>query len=82
MKRPQYFVESLWLDDKRHFFSFREIVVPTGLKFCVVTLEKDHIVVFEIKTDRNNNWKIMPPVPDWILSLEKRLINIIEARLS
>jgi hypothetical protein len=82
MKQPLYFVESIWLGDKRYFFSFRELAVPTGRKFCIVTLDKDQIVVFEIKTDRNGHLKIVPPVPDWIMSLEKRLINIMEARLS
>jgi hypothetical protein len=80
MKPPLYFVESIWIEDKRYFFSFREIIVPTGLKFCIVTLDKDQLVVFELKTNRNGDWKIVPPVPDWIESLEARLVNIIEAR--
>jgi len=82
MKPPLlYFLENISSGNKRHVFSFREVSVWRGRKFCVMTYENHEAIVFEIKTDKFNNWKIIKPVPDWVISLEKKLIETLNARV-
>jgi hypothetical protein len=82
MEQPLlYFIENITLDGKRYTFSFREISVRSGRKFCVVTYMNHEAVVFEIKRDKYNNWKMVKPFPDWLIPYEKKLTDILKAHV-
>jgi len=82
MKPPLlYFIENISLDGKRHVFSFREISVWSGRKFCVMTFKNHEPVVFEIKGDKYNSLKLAKPFPDWIKPFEKKLTEILRTRI-
>ena len=82
MRPLLYFLETINANGKRYLFSFREIAVSKGQKFCIMTYEDHEPVIFEISSDKYNNWKINRPAPDWILSLEGKLMEVVKARIA
>jgi hypothetical protein len=83
MKPPLlYFIENISLDSKKYTFPFREISVSNGRKFFVTTFDNHEAIVFEIKADKYDNWKMVKPFSDWIKPHEKRLIDILKAPLN
>ena len=58
--------------------SFRKVHVPKGCKYFVVARTLRGIASsFEIITDSEQQWHVVPPVPTWLNPLIDRLANII-----
>jgi hypothetical protein len=82
MRPLLYFLETINVNGKNYLFSFREIAVSKGQKFCIMTFRDQTPIVFEMIVDKNNNWRISPPAPDWIFSMQANLLEILKSRLA
>jgi hypothetical protein len=73
------FEATIRFGDVFYTFYFTEIRLSTGLKYFVRTKNpKKENIFFEIIQDPNGKWKLVQPVPDWILARESDLLSIIE----
>jgi hypothetical protein len=58
--------------------SFRLVHVPSGCKYFVVASTWRGITSsFEIITDAEQNWQLVPPVPEWVQALGDTLSAIV-----
>ena len=82
MRPLLYFLETINANGKRYLFSFREIAVSKGQKFCMMTYQDHEPVIFEMTSDQYNNWKVNKPAPQWIVSMESKLIEVVKSKIA
>jgi hypothetical protein len=56
---------------------FNEVAYPGSKYFAEVNTGSDVIVSFEMQKDQYNKWKVMHPVPQWIIGYEADLAETI-----
>ena len=60
-------------------FSFSRIVSKCGNKFFVTVYRDEEMAIgFELIQCAEKNWKILPPAPDWVLSIQTIIFELIE----
>jgi hypothetical protein len=68
------------LENGRYIVSFSEIFTVTGSKFFVDLNGESKSGSFEMIAS-NGRWRIVPPVPGWILAMETQLVTILNRDL-
>jgi len=67
-------IKSIQYKDVCYTFLFREIDTPNSKKYFVIVFDEWHQkVVFEMKENVYGDWKIVPPIPEWVFPLENYL---------
>lgn len=62
-------------------FLFNKVISPQGGKyFIVVSCDMEVLASFEMIQNENKDWKILPPVPSWIIENERLISAVIEGR--
>lgn len=56
---------------------FSRVACPSGKFFVEVNLGEDVIANFEMQKDHFNKWKVVHPVPEWIIDYESHLAQVI-----
>ncbi|HWJ91605.1 MAG TPA: hypothetical protein VNR87_10875 [Flavisolibacter sp.] len=73
------FFASIDVNSEMLNFRFTRIFVVKGIKFFVTVVDGEkHLVAFSIQKNARNEWKLVPPFPDWLLPLEAALVKAIE----
>ncbi|MGZ3849045.1 MAG: hypothetical protein ACXVMS_18150 [Flavisolibacter sp.] len=73
------FKEQILMKNGVYYFWFRILVCGDQAKYFVqVEKEAGAPFFFEMKQDRRGEWKVIPPVPDWIRVIEPELILMIQ----
>ena len=63
-------------------FNFTYVQLPNGNKFFVAVFDNQELEVnFEMRLEKEHNWIILPPAPDWIISCEKKLSILINEQI-
>ena len=63
-------------------FSFKPIHVPGGKKLFVEAIHNTGTMhSFEMRQDYFQRWQVVQPCPEWIVSLEAELQNLISKRI-
>ena len=76
------FTHTMNLNRERVRFLFSKIQTPDRIKFLVTVLFKNLITSFDIQQDKKGDWKIVLPVPDWLIFLEQELVSAIRNSLA
>lgn len=76
------FTHTMNVNNERVRFLFSKIGAPGGIKFLVTVLFKNLITSFDIQQDKRGDWKIVHPVPDWLIFLEQELGSAIKDSLT
>jgi hypothetical protein len=71
------------LDDGSTKFDaiFHKIRIPNGWKFYITLTEDGHIHTSFDMTRHADGWKLVPPVPPWIMEKEEELSVIINSNI-
>ena len=56
---------------------FNRVACPSGKFFVEVNSGGDKIACFEMQKDHFNKWKVIHPVPEWIIDYESHLAQVI-----
>jgi hypothetical protein len=76
------FTHTIDVNNERVRFLFSKIHIPGRIKFLVTVLFKNLITSFDIQQDKKGDWKIVHPVPDWLIFLEQELVSAIKNSLA
>ena len=72
------FPKNLSIENGKYSLTFYKIKIPSGWKFYVTLSSSEADVVSFDMTEQNGKWRIIPPVPEWVMQQEARLSEIIK----
>lgn len=56
---------------------FNKVACPGGKYFVEVNSGELIVARFEMQKDHYNKWKVMHPVPEWVIGMESHLAQVI-----